>query len=192
MPLIEGVIVDAGLAFADVTRIAVTLGPGGFTGLRVGISAARGFALALGVSVVGLTSLHVAALVAAPRLVGSGGAGRFVVAAPAGRDGVFAQVFAGQEARPEGPPRLIWPADDVADLADTDAIGPGANLLDGRAPGLAALSDFAGLQPDAAVLARLAPDLTPLADVRPIYLRMADAKPQTGKGLARAADSRQS
>lgn len=202
MPLIEAVLADAGIAFGDVTRIAVTLGPGGFTGLRVGISAARGFALALGVPVVGLTSLHVAALGAAQQLATLGHTDRFVVAAPAGRDGVFAQVFGGDHAAVEAPPRLIWPDESVSDLAGAAVLGPGAALLEGRAPGLIAVAAFAGLQPNAADLARVAPDLTPLADVRPLYLRAADAKPQTAtsqttkgqtaKVLARAADSRQS
>ena len=192
LPMIEAVLADAGLTFADVTRVAVTLGPGGFTGLRVGISAARAFALALGVPVVGLTSLHVAALVASSRLAAESYTGRFVVAAPAGRGAAFAQVFEGKPVSPVGPPRLIWPDGKVSDLADTIVLGPGADLLDGRSPGLRALPDFTTLQPDAAALAQLAPDLAPLAVVLPIYLRAADAKPPSGKGLARAIDSRHS
>lgn len=192
LPMIEAVLADAGLAFTDVTRIAVTLGPGGFTGLRVGISAARAFALALGVPVVGLTSLHVAARVAAPGLAAQARDGRFVVAAPAGRGAVFAQLFAGADASPVGLAYVIWPDADVSDLAATMAVGPGADLLHGRASGLVAWPDLASLQPDAAALAQVAPHLTPLTDVRPIYLRAADAKPQIGKGLARTSDSRQS
>ncbi|MBZ0141385.1 MAG: tRNA (adenosine(37)-N6)-threonylcarbamoyltransferase complex dimerization subunit type 1 TsaB, partial [Pseudorhodoplanes sp.] len=46
MPVIETVMRDSGLAFSDLDRIAVTTGPGSFTGLRVGIAAARGIALA--------------------------------------------------------------------------------------------------------------------------------------------------
>src|SRR6267154_454710 len=57
MPLIARVMKDAGLPFAALDRIAVTKGPGSFTGLRVGLSAARGIALAAGKPVVGLTTL---------------------------------------------------------------------------------------------------------------------------------------
>ena len=57
MPLIAGVIKEAGIAFAGLDRIAVTTGPGSFTGLRVGLSAARGIALAANKPVVGVTTL---------------------------------------------------------------------------------------------------------------------------------------
>src|SRR3989442_2518071 len=57
MPLIARVMKASGVAFAALDRIAVTTGPGSFTGLRVGLSAARGIALAAGKPVVGLTTL---------------------------------------------------------------------------------------------------------------------------------------
>ena len=57
MPLIARVIRQAGIAFAALDRIAVTTGPGSFTGLRVGLSAARGIALAADKPVVGLSTL---------------------------------------------------------------------------------------------------------------------------------------
>src|SRR6266513_4494655 len=65
MPLIARVIKEAGIAFASFDRIAVTTGPGSFTGLRVGISAARGLALAADKPVIGLTTL---AAFAAPHI----------------------------------------------------------------------------------------------------------------------------
>ena len=57
MPLIARVMDLADIEFADLDRIAVTTGPGSFTGLRVGISAARGIALAAGKPAVGLSTL---------------------------------------------------------------------------------------------------------------------------------------
>src|SRR3979411_3428706 len=57
MPLIGRVMKDSGIAFATLDRIAVTTGPGSFTRLRVGLSAARGIALAAGRPVVGVTTL---------------------------------------------------------------------------------------------------------------------------------------
>src|SRR3984957_606129 len=57
MPLIARVMKASGIAFASLDRIAVTTGPGSFTGLRVGLSAARGIALAAGKPAVGVTTL---------------------------------------------------------------------------------------------------------------------------------------
>ena len=57
MPLIGRVMKESGLPFAALDRVAVTTGPGSFTGLRVGLSAARGIGLAAGKPVVGLTTL---------------------------------------------------------------------------------------------------------------------------------------
>ena len=57
MPLIARVMKQAALPFAALDRVAVTSGPGSFTGLRVGLSAARGIALAAGKPAVGLTTL---------------------------------------------------------------------------------------------------------------------------------------
>src|ERR1700688_4142280 len=56
MPLIARVMDEAEIEFRDLGRIAVTVGPGSFTGLRVGISAARGIALAAGKPAIGLTT----------------------------------------------------------------------------------------------------------------------------------------
>src|ERR1700751_2488132 len=69
MPLIARVMKGSGLAFAALDRIAVTNGPGSFTGLRVGLSAARGVALAAGKPAVGVTTL---AAYAAPVVSESG------------------------------------------------------------------------------------------------------------------------
>src|SRR4051812_20665710 len=57
IPLIDRVMKQSGVPFAALDRIAVTTGPGSFTGLRVGISAARGIALAANKPAIGLTTL---------------------------------------------------------------------------------------------------------------------------------------
>jgi tRNA threonylcarbamoyladenosine biosynthesis protein TsaB len=57
LPMIEKVMAQAGLAYTAINRLVVTTGPGSFTGLRIGISAARGLALALGVPAVGVSTL---------------------------------------------------------------------------------------------------------------------------------------
>ncbi len=89
MPLIARVMGAAGIEFADLDRIAVTTGPGSFTGLRVGISAARGIALAAGKPAIGLSTL---AGFAAP-LIADDDSTNVVAAIDARHDHVYLQVF---------------------------------------------------------------------------------------------------
>lgn len=58
MGIIDGALSKAGLTLNAVERLAVTIGPGSFTGIRVGVAAARGFALSLDVEAVGITTLE--------------------------------------------------------------------------------------------------------------------------------------
>ena len=56
IPLVQDALAEAGLVFGDLTRIGVVTGPGSFTGLRVGLAAAKGLALALGIPAVGISA----------------------------------------------------------------------------------------------------------------------------------------
>src|SRR5882757_3061234 len=89
MPLIARVMDLADVEFAELDRIAVTTGPGSFTGLRVGISAARGIALAAGKPAIGLSTL---AGFAAP-LIAEDDSTHVVAAIDARHDNVYLQVF---------------------------------------------------------------------------------------------------
>lgn len=60
VPMVQETMAAAGIGFADLSRIGVTVGPGTFTGLRVGLAAARGFALAANCPLVGVTTLEAA------------------------------------------------------------------------------------------------------------------------------------
>lgn len=57
-PLVQAVMADAGLGFADLDRVAVTVGPGSFTGVRIGLAFARALGTARGVPVIGFTTLE--------------------------------------------------------------------------------------------------------------------------------------
>src|ERR1700753_4105528 len=91
MPLIARVMKEAALAFTALDRIAVTTGPGSFTGLRVGLSAARGIAFAANKPVVGLTTLTA---YAAP-LVSESGEHPIISAIDARHDHVYLQAVSG-------------------------------------------------------------------------------------------------
>ena len=90
MPLIRRIMDEAGTAFRDLDRVVVTTGPGSFTGLRVGIAAARGIALAIDKPAVGVSTLSA---YAAPYLADDDNA-PVVVAIDARHSHVYLQVFA--------------------------------------------------------------------------------------------------
>ena len=130
MPQIERVMSEAGLDFSALEAIATAIGPGSFTGLRLGLAAARGLALAAGRPLVAVTSFE--ALLAGLSTVER--AGRPVAVAIDSRRGpVFAQLFDG-EGSPCGPPVSLEPAefdtwlppDPVVILADIAADLPPA------------------------------------------------------------------
>jgi tRNA threonylcarbamoyladenosine biosynthesis protein TsaB len=185
MPMIARVMERARLAFAEIDRVAVTTGPGSFTGLRVGIAAARGIALAAGKSAVGLTTL---AAYAAP-FIAADDSLPVVVAIDARHEQVYLQVF-GPGGRTIVTPRLL-PLRDALRVAATGApriTGTGAALLAAAWPG--------GEKPPRAVEQRGAPDIgwvarlgalasDTAAPVKPLYLRAPDAQPQDASRLAR-------
>jgi tRNA threonylcarbamoyladenosine biosynthesis protein TsaB len=176
MPLIARVIKQAGIAFASFDRIAVTTGPGSFTGLRVGLSAARGIALAANKTVVGLTTL---AAYAAP--VVSENAGQPVISAiDARHDHVYFQVVSGNGSslmRPRVAP--IEEALRASRFGAPHLVGNAAGILADRWP-TDALPPFrvdAQPAPDIAWVAWLGAAVNPdTAPARPYYLRAPDAK----------------
>lgn len=175
MPAIAATLSRAGCGYKDITRIAVTVGPGSFTGIRVGIAAARALSLALDVPIVGMTSLEVAAHEARERL-GGASQGRLAVVMDARRGALYAQIF-----EPDGAtvgPQLVTLEEAAVEpiFEGVLAVGSGARLL-AEARGGAVQATLPDLLPTARHLAREAPGLSPLASVAPLYLRAADARP---------------
>jgi tRNA threonylcarbamoyladenosine biosynthesis protein TsaB len=187
VPMIAEVMQAAGATFASLDRIAVTLGPGGFTGVRVGVSAARALALATGKPVVATTSLAVMAHRAEELLGGLQGRGRLVVAVDARRGLLYAQSFSAG-ARETSEALAMTPGEAAR------WVGSHRTLIVGSAaPALAALVREAGgdaeaqlpdLEPHARSLAALAPALAPVAPVRPLYLRPPDVRVPADPSLA--------
>jgi tRNA threonylcarbamoyl adenosine modification protein YeaZ len=185
MPLIARVLDRAKTDFSEIDRIAVTTGPGSFTGLRVGISAARGIALASAKPAVGLSTL---AAYAAPYIAADDTLP--VVAAIDARHGhVYLQVF-GPGGRTLVAPRItsIREAVRMASAGAPRVVGTGAKLLAAAWP--------AGERAPTSVDERRAPDVDWVARLgaaaaesatppKPLYLRAPDAQPQNAAQLAR-------
>jgi tRNA threonylcarbamoyladenosine biosynthesis protein TsaB len=188
-PMVAEVMEGAGLAFSAIDRIAVTVGPGTFTGVRVGIAAARGIALASGKPVIAITSLAAMAH-RAHLLLGKEIADRRLLAVVDARRGmVYAQSFAG-DGDAMGQPQLLTPEAAAKVFAGSPAlvVGSGAAIVSEalKSSGMEADARLPNLQPHARSLAMLAPGLQPIDKVAPLYLRPPDAKPQDGKLLLRA------
>ncbi|MDX6358346.1 MAG: tRNA threonylcarbamoyladenosine biosynthesis protein TsaB, partial [Nocardioidaceae bacterium] len=121
-PLIEAVLADAGIVRQDLTAIAVGIGPGPFTGLRVGLVTARTLAFVLEIPVYGVCSLDILAVEAAG---GSRPVDRdFVVATDARRKEVYFAAYDERGRRLDGPD-VLRPADAATDLP---VVGEGAEL----------------------------------------------------------------
>ncbi len=160
-PGIADVLAQAGAGSRDVTAIAVGVGPGPFTGLRVGLVTARTMSLALGIPVYGVCSLDILAAEAI-----DAGLSEFLVATDARRKEVYLASYADGQ-RTDGPV-VIKPAD----AASTGTVvGHGALLYPDSFPNTAGPE-----HPSAAVLAGLVvAERFELLDPEPLYLRRPDA-----------------
>lgn len=162
IPAIDELLARNSITYPDLHRIAVTTGPGSFTGLRIGLSAARGFGLALGIPVVGVPSLLALSLVAQCT--------QLAVLLDARRDEAYFQLFSGPGI-PVGHPELL-PINDAR-----RQVPIGADVVTSPFVDIAALARFAatidpaGYPPDAA------------------YVRDADAKAQEKFRVARVTPS---
>jgi tRNA threonylcarbamoyl adenosine modification protein YeaZ len=157
-PALDELLARNATAYADLDRVAVTTGPGSFTGLRIGLSAARGLGLALGIPVIGVPTLFAISLNAQ--------CDAMAVLLDARRDEAYVQTFSG--------PGL--PIDEAALLPANEArsrVPTGATLVTSPVPDIARLATFAATADPAA----FPPDAA--------YIRGADAKPQERFRIAR-------
>lgn len=188
MIMIEKVMADAGLAFDALDAIAATVGPGSFTGVRVGVAAARALALATGRPLIGVTSLEVMAQQALERL--DEAPGTLAIAVDARRGEIYQALFTGA-GETLSRPAALTPEQAAAQLPETGTLvlaGGGARLVSeaAEASGRTAEAVLPELQPEASKLAEMALDRRPIEGaLHPLYLRPPDAKPQAGKSVPR-------
>jgi tRNA threonylcarbamoyladenosine biosynthesis protein TsaB len=183
MPLIARVMTASGLTYLELDRIAVTTGPGSFTGLRVGISAARGIGLAADKPVIGLTTLsaYVAPLVAEHHEQ------PIVAAIDARHDHVYFQVVAGNGSTLMRP--AVVPIEDTFVASRFGAlrmVGNAARILSDRWPRNVPAPSLVDPRPgpDIAWVAWIGAATEPAAaPAKPFYLRPPDAKPKAGFSL---------
>lgn len=165
-PMVQNVLKDAGLSPADLTRIGVNIGPGGFAGTRVGVAFARGLALSTPAQALGISNLEGMALRVDPGRV------RTVMAVHDARRGDLVwQVFAHGSAVTDVRYGDVSAAKTMLEAyGDVVLTGSGAALL-GADP-----SHFDATPPLQALLAltKTAPDTAPLP--APLYARPPDAK----------------
>lgn len=172
---------EAGVTFADLDALAVTVGPGTFTGLRVGLAAARGLALARTLPLVGVTTLEALA-----EPVGAEPVERIAAAFDAKRGEIYFQIFNARHAALSEP--MLVSVEEAADHLQAGpvvCVGTGAGLLAAAlaARGVQARLSDAPAQPDARSVARIAAARLAADGVAafrtapaPLYLRAPDAK----------------
>lgn len=155
---IAGLLARNALEYAGLTHLAVTTGPGSFTGLRIGLSAARGLGLALGVPVIGVPTLLALSLTAP---IGE----PVTVSIDARRNEAYRQDFSAP-GLPVSEPLAVPIADATLNAASNHVTDPQVNIEQ---------------------LARFAANVDPEEwSPMPLYVRAADAKPQEGAMIARA------
>jgi tRNA threonylcarbamoyladenosine biosynthesis protein TsaB len=175
MSLIAETLKEAGLAPGELDLIAVTTGPGGFTGIRIGLAAARGLALAAGIPAAGVSNFAASAASVPPP---ARGARVLVAAIESKREEFYLQAFAASgAARGEG--ALVHPRDLEAFLPAGRLLLTGdaaARLLPWLKHRDAVIAEGSG-PPDPVVVARLGLELWQKGEApppRPLYLRAPD------------------
>jgi tRNA threonylcarbamoyladenosine biosynthesis protein TsaB len=177
LPLVERVVAKAPGGFSSIQRVAVTVGPGSFTGIRIGLSAGHAIALAIRAEIVGVSTL---AALAAPLIIDPFDG--VVAAAIDARHGqVYVTAF-GPDGRTLLAPRRAGAHEALRAIGDgpLKLVGSGAPLLAKEARGTGVSAEIANgaAAPDIAFVARLGLAANPeSAPARPLYLKAPDAKP---------------
>ncbi|MGB8274635.1 MAG: tRNA (adenosine(37)-N6)-threonylcarbamoyltransferase complex dimerization subunit type 1 TsaB [Alphaproteobacteria bacterium] len=182
VPMLHALTTGQGLRFPDLDRLAVTVGPGGFTGIRIGLAAGRGLALACGRPLVGVTTLEAVAR-SVPAEARDGRS--LVVALDAGRADLYVQCFGPLGFGPLGP---VGPVAAIAPGHPIPGLGPGPVLVAGNGSArlvgaLAAVgrevAEMGDMLPDAVRVAEIAAERADADCMRPpgpLYIHPTYAK----------------
>jgi len=174
MPMLEEVLAEAEITWRDLDYIAVGVGPGSFTGVRIAVSAARGLALALGIPAVGVSNFEIMR-----SRHGGSTAPAEIVSLPAPRGQAYVQHF--RHGVPQSPPQVIDPSDPSADLQapmNMSIVGHRASEIAKPFETFARDAEIAEIARNIARLAeaKLTPGEAPDRPV-PLYVRPADTAP---------------
>ncbi|MEO0542299.1 MAG: tRNA (adenosine(37)-N6)-threonylcarbamoyltransferase complex dimerization subunit type 1 TsaB [Pseudomonadota bacterium] len=177
--IVDEALLEAKVTLSDIERVLVTIGPGSFTGIRVGVATARGYGVALKIPVEGITTF---ALLDAQARAEQPGEVETTVAISGGRGQIFTQRISA-DALPVGPPEIVAVEhiDDVDLAKGSVLVGNAAPLLDPSKANRHLLEDRA--TGDIAYAFRVAEHHTDAPE--PLYIRGADAKPQQSFALPR-------
>lgn len=186
MGVIAEALQNAGMGYGDLGAIGVSVGPGSFTGVRIGVAAARGFALALKIPSIGVGTLDAVAEETRVAFPGRG----ILALIDARRDEIYAASYSAEGILTAG--AMLTTVADMAEVARNGGFVLAGSAADAvaQAAGGRSRFDFGALTAtaDIAVYARLAAARGPDAErPKPLYLRGAGAKPQTGFALPRKA-----
>jgi len=174
VPMVAEVMAEAQLALTDLAALAVGIGPGGFTGLRIALSTARGFGLALGKQVIGITNFQAAAATL-PSALRAAHPGDILVMIDSRREEPFVVVLADDLQMRAAPRFMTMP--EIARLIETSApaiiTGDGLDLWQADLPATAQRIAAAA---DAEAILRLVADPRQCfaRDPAPLYLREPD------------------
>jgi tRNA threonylcarbamoyladenosine biosynthesis protein TsaB len=187
LPMADDAMREAGIAVAALDVIAVTIGPGSFTGIRVGLAAARGIALAGNLLLIGVSSFEaVAAAVAQPVVAGHS----LLIALESRRADLYIQLF-GPQGDPLSEPMAVLP--EMLAAAVGAAVGSQPFVIAGNAAARAA--DTLAGSPGMTVVEEISPSTIGVVraafrrwrqgdcsgPVKPLYLRPPDVTPAGGR-----------
>lgn len=171
-PMVAQVMATSGLDFSRIDRIAVTTGPGTFTGVRIGIAFARGLGLPCGIPVIGINSLSAIA-------ANEPSTGPLLVVSDARNGEVYAASFDANRGLIAAP-HITTPVAAAADMPrETLVLGTAAQAVVAASERNDLIVSQAGILPVAAHFARLATGIPPGEMPAPLYLRAPDARTQS-------------